>query len=94
MLLCTRGRNGLSSQFREALSGDQLYRFVIHDCDSIFSRELDEGVAAMGVQVLRIPVRAPKANSVCERFGGTLRRECLDFLIPVHERYLKRILSE
>jgi len=33
--------------------------------------------------VLQTPVRAPKANSVCERFGGTLRRECLDFFIPL-----------
>jgi putative transposase len=81
-------------QFRETLSGDHSYRFVIHDRDSIFSGELDEGVTAMGVRVIRTPVRAPKANAVCERFGGTLRRECLDFLIPVHELHLKRILSE
>ena len=80
-------------QFREALPGDHPYRFVIHDRDSIFSRELDQGVTAMGVRVLRAPVRAPKANSVCERFGGTLRRECLDFLIPFHERHLKLILK-
>jgi putative transposase len=70
-------------QFREALPDDHPYRFVIHDRDSIFSQELDKGVTALGVRVVRTPVRAPQANSVCERFGGTLRRECLDFLIPV-----------
>ena len=48
---------------------------------------------AMGVRVFRTPVRAPKANSVCERFGGTLRRECLDFVIPCNERHLKLILK-
>jgi hypothetical protein len=69
-------------QFREALPGGHAYRFLIHDRDSIFSKELDKQVTAMGVRVLRTPVSAPKANSVCERFGGTLRRECLDFLIP------------
>jgi putative transposase len=37
---------------------------------------------------VRTPVRAPQANAVCERFGGTLRRECLDFLIPLNERHL------
>ena len=79
-------------QFREALPDDHPYRFVIHDRDSIFSKELDQSVTAMGVRVLRTPVRAPKANSVCERFGGTLRRECLDFVIPFHERHLKLIL--
>ena len=48
----------------------------------------------MGVRVLRTPVRAPKANSVCERFGGTLRRECLDYLIPINERHLKMATKE
>src|SRR5258708_18842703 len=81
-------------QFREALPGDHRYRFVIHDRDSIFSRELDKKVSAMGVRVLRTPVRAPKANSVCERFGGTLRRECLDYLIPINERHLKMTVKE
>jgi len=47
----------------------------------------------MGVRVLRTPVWAPKANSVCERLGGTLRRECLDFLIPFSQRHLKMILQ-
>jgi len=47
----------------------------------------------MGVRVLRTPLRAPQANAVCDRFGGTLRRECRDFLIPFHERHLKLILK-
>jgi putative transposase len=69
-------------QFREALPGDHPYRFVIHDRDRIFAAEVDQGLAHLGVRVLRTPVRAPKANSVCERLGGSLRRECLDLLIP------------
>jgi putative transposase len=81
-------------QFREALPDDHPYRFVIHDRDSIFSKDLDRGVKAMGVRVLRTPVRAPKANAVCERLGGSLRRECLDFLIPVSERHLKMTVEE
>jgi putative transposase len=51
------------------------------------------GVTVMGVWVLRTPVRAPTANSFCERFGGTLRRECLDFHIPFSERHLKLVLN-
>ncbi len=39
-------------------------------------------------------VRAPKANSICERVGGTLRRECLDYLIPINERHLKMTINE
>jgi len=81
-------------QLREALPGDHPYRFVIHDRDSIFSKALDQGVTDLGVRVLRTPVKAPMANSVCERFGGSLRRECLDFLIPFSERHLKMIVQE
>ncbi len=81
-------------QFREALPGDHPYRYLIHDRDTIFSKDLDKEVAAMGVRVLRTPVRAPQANSVCERFGGTLRRECLDYLIPINERHLKMAIKE
>jgi transposase InsO family protein len=73
-------------QFREALPDDHPYRFVIHDRDSIFSNQLDKGVTDLGVRVFRTPVPAPMANSICERFGGTLRRECLDSMIPLNER--------
>jgi hypothetical protein len=37
---------------------------------------------------------APCANAYCERLVGTIRRECLDFLIPFSEAHLKRILQE
>jgi putative transposase len=78
-------------QFREALPDSHTYHFVIHDRDSIFSRALDQQVAAMGVTILRTPVRAPKANSRCERLVGSIRRECLDFLIPLGEGQLRRV---
>jgi putative transposase len=80
-------------QFREALPGAHLYRFVLHDRDKIYSGELDRQVAALGVRILRSPVRAPKANSQCERLVGTARRECLDLLIPLGEGHVKRVLK-
>jgi len=72
-------------QFREAINNQQSYRFLVHDRDSIYSRELDLGVKAMGVKVLKTPLRSPQANSYCERLIGGIRRECLDFLIPISE---------
>jgi len=80
-------------QFREALKEEHPYRFLLHDRDSIFSKDLDRAVAAMGVRILKTPMRAPKANAFCERLVGTIRRECLDFLIPFGERHLKRLLT-
>ena len=46
----------------------------------------------MGLRVLKTPVRTPQANASCERLIGTIRRECLDWLIPFHERHLRGIL--
>jgi hypothetical protein len=34
------------------------------------------------------------ANAFCERVIGTIRRECLDFLIPLNERHLRGLLKE
>jgi putative transposase len=81
-------------QFREALPGGHAYRYVIHDRDRIYSKDMDQGVKSMGVRVLRTPVRSPKANAYCERLVRTVRRECLDFFIPLSEHHLKRTLLE
>jgi transposase InsO family protein len=81
-------------QLREAMPADHRYRFLIHDRDSIFSHDFDQRMANLGLRVLKTPVRSPQANSLCERFLGTLRRECLDLLIPLTEHHLRRILHE
>jgi len=70
---------------------EQSHRFVIHDRDSIYSPQLDSALKAMGLRVLKTPFQAPQANAFCERVIGTIRRECLDFLIPVNERHLLRL---
>jgi putative transposase len=78
----------------EAIPSDHSYRFLIHDRDSIFSAEVDEQLKNFGLRVLHTPARAPKANAYCERLVGSVRRECLDFMIPLGEKHLRRILSE
>jgi len=62
--------------------------------DSIFARYLDNAIRALGLKVLRTPFRSPKANSICERVIGTIRRECLDWMIPVTEAHLRATLRE
>src|SRR5262249_29231065 len=81
-------------QFREFFAFDHPYRFLIHDRDSIFSHELDQELKGFGVRVLKTPRRAPQANAFCERLIGTIRRECLDWIIPLSEAHLKRTLRE
>jgi hypothetical protein len=80
-------------QLRQALGyGD--FRCLIHDRDSIFARGLDESIGKLGLRVLKSPPSSPMANAICERVIGTIRRECLDWLIPVSESHLRSILKE
>jgi transposase InsO family protein len=81
-------------QLREAIPADHAYRFLMHDRDAIFSQELDRRVHHLGLKVLKTPPQSPQANALCERLLGTLRRECLAFMIPLTENHLRRILHE
>ena len=79
-------------QLREAIPSDHTYRFILHDHDAIFSTGFDDSVAHLGLEVIKTPVRSPQANSLCERLIGTLRRECLDWIIPLTEEHLRKTL--
>lgn len=80
-------------QLRVVIEEEDTPRYLIHDRDSIFSKCLDESIAALGLTVLKSPPRCPKANAICERVIGTIRRECLDWLIPLSEAHLRVILK-
>ncbi len=83
-----------AQQFRSFSKGDEPYRFVVHDRDALFSPGVDEVLRSMDLRVLKTPARVPQANALCERLIGTARRECLDHLIPLTERQLRKILAE
>lgn len=80
-------------QFRECITGDESYRFLIHDRDSIYSKDLDASLKSLGLAVLKTPYKSPQANSFCERLIGTARRECLDFMIPLSETHIRQTLK-
>jgi putative transposase len=81
-------------QFRDGLPLDAAYRFLVHDRDAIFAPAVDDALRSMSLRVLKTPVRAPQANAHCEGFIGTARRECLDWVIPLNEPHLRRVLAE
>ena len=78
---------------REVVGIDHRYRFLLHDRDSIFSRDFDASVHALGIEVLRSAPHCPEMNAICERVIGTLRRECLDWVVPLSEPHLRRLLK-
>jgi putative transposase len=83
-----------AQQFRSVRTGDEPYRFVVHDRDAVFAAAVDDALSSMRLRVLKTPARVPQANAFCERLIGTARRECLDHLIPLHERHLRKIVVE
>ena len=81
-------------QLREVVGEEGGPTHLIHDRDRIFAKHLDDSIRALGLKVLRSPIASPKANSICERVIGTIRRECLDWMIPMSEAHLRVILKE
>jgi transposase InsO family protein len=65
---------------------------LIHDRDTKFSHAFDLIFRSEGVEIICTPIRAPKANAFAERWVGTVRRECLDWLLISSRRQLERVL--
>jgi len=70
------------------------FKFLIRDRDSRFTAAFDDVFLGNGTRVIKTPVRSPRANSYAERFVGTLRRECLDHVLILGERHLRKLLGE
>ena len=68
--------------------------FLLRDRDCRFTSTFDAVFTADGIRILTSPPRAPRANAICERVIGTLRRELLDRILIVNERHLRRILTD
>ena len=81
-----------AQQLREATPFGEGPRFLIRDSDYKFGPSFAS--VAAEIEVLKTPYRAPKANAICERFLGSLRRECLDHFLILSERHLSRVVKE
>ena len=81
-------------QVLEATPWDGKPRFLIRDRDRSYGGDFIARAKRIGIRTVLTPVHAPKANAIAERVVGTLRRECVDHIIPLNERHLRRVLLE
>lgn len=69
-------------------------RFLLRDRDTKFTAAFDTVFTAAGIDVVRTPPQAPRANAYAERWIGTVRRECTDRILIASERHLTNVLTE
>jgi transposase InsO family protein len=82
----------VAQQLREATPFGAHPIYLIHDNDSKFGPAFARVAKTSGITVIRTAYRAPLMNAICERFLGSVRRECLDHLFIVGEAHLRRVL--
>jgi putative transposase len=70
------------------------FRFLVRDRDSKFTGAFDAVFAAAGIEAVKIPPRAPKANAYAERWVRTVRTECLDWILVWSRRHLEHVLAQ
>ncbi len=84
----------VAQQLRDATPFGEGPRFLIRDNDGKYGAQFQHAAEGAGIEILKTPVEAPRANAFCERFMGSLRRECLDYMLILSEQHLRRIVKE
>jgi putative transposase len=82
-----------AQQLREATAYGAGPKYLIRDHDSKFGMGFARIAKTSHIEILKTPYHAKRPNAICERFLGSVRRECLDHLLIFHEKQLHRVLG-
>jgi putative transposase len=82
----------VAQQLREATPYGQVPKYLMCDNDSKFGSCFARVATTSAIEILNTPYHAPGANAICERFMRSVRQECLNHLLILHEKQLQRVL--
>ncbi len=82
-----------AQQIREAFPFDKAPKYLLRDNDSIYGAEFSCAVANMGIKEVRTAKASPWQSPFVERTVGSIRRECVDHIIPLNRRHLQKVLD-
>ena len=83
-----------AQQLREATPWGRGPKYLIRDRDKKYAMHFSAVAMSSGIKELKTPFRTPQANGYCERFMGSLRRECMDHILIHDDRHLRRVVTE
>jgi putative transposase len=83
-----------AQQVVDAFPWDEAPRDLLRDRDRLYGAYFQQRVRHMGIEEVLIAPKSPWQNPYVERLIGSIRRECLDHVLVLHERHLRRLLTE
>jgi len=82
-----------AQQIVEAFPFDSAPRYLLRDRDCIYGERFRNRVKNRGIKEVLIAPRSPWQSPYVERVIGSIRRECLNHVIILNERHLRKILK-
>jgi putative transposase len=80
-------------QIIEAFPRDMAPKYLLRDRDAIYGSQFQKRVQSMGIEEVLSAPRSPWQNAFVERIIGSIRRDCLDHVVVLNDRHLKRVLK-
>jgi putative transposase len=84
----------IGQQIVQAFPWDTAPRYLLRDRDGKYGEEFIRRVKSLDIKQLLIPAQSPWQNPYVERIIGSIHRECVDHVIVINERHLRRVLGE
>jgi Integrase core domain len=82
-----------AQQIVNAFPDDSVPSYLLRDRDQVYGQQVRHPVQRVGIDEVLTAPHSPWQNPFADRRIGSIRRECLDHVLVLDERYLRRILT-